>query len=82
MRADHCFLRIAYDVAAGAKWDTRFARPAWRTMPEAVLHAALEVIARIDRDGRQALVELNAISLAMRGIGTAAARGDAADDAV
>ena len=67
IRADHCFLRIAYDNAVGAKWDTLHGRPAWRTLPEPDLAAALAVTTRIDREGLPALTELNAASLAWRG---------------
>ncbi len=66
IRADHCFLRIAYDAAAGAKWDTIFARPAWASLPLDRLAAALTVLHRIEREGRAALDPLNAASLAFR----------------
>ncbi|MBV8971200.1 MAG: GCN5-related N-acetyltransferase [Sphingomonadaceae bacterium] len=66
VRADHCFLRIAYDAAAGAKWDTVYARPAWASLPEARLAAALAVLERIEAEGRAALDPLNAASLAFR----------------
>ncbi len=66
LRADHCFLRVAYDAAVGAKWDTAFARPAWRSLPLDRLDAALAVLQRIEREGPAALVTLNAASLAFR----------------
>jgi hypothetical protein len=67
VRADHCFLRIAYDNAVGAKWDTLHAKPAWRSLPERDFAAALETTGRIEIDGLPALVELNAASLRWRG---------------
>lgn len=67
IRADHCFLRIAYDNAVGAKWDTLHAKPAWRSLPETDLAAALTVAERIEQDGLPALNALNAASLAWRG---------------
>ena len=67
IRADHCFLRIAYDSAVGAKWDTLHAKPAWRSLPERDLAAALAIAGRIESDGLPALVELNAASLRWRG---------------
>ncbi len=66
IRADHCFLRIAYDAAAGAKWDAVFARPAWRSLPTDRLAAAVAVLDRIDHEGPAALTPLNAASLAFR----------------
>lgn len=67
IRADHCFLRIAYDHAAGAKWDSVFAKPAWRTLPLDRLAAAVAVAERIEREGRACLIALNAGSLTFRG---------------
>ncbi len=66
IRADHCFLRIAYDTAVGAKWDTLHPRPAWRSLPLDRLAAAVAVLARLDDEGRRALDPLNAASLAFR----------------
>lgn len=66
VRADHCFLRIAYDTAVGAKWDTVHARPGWASLPLDRLAAAVAVVARIDAEGRAALDPLNAASLAFR----------------
>ncbi len=63
VRADHCFLRIAYDAAAGAKWDSRYPHPAWASLPLDQLEA---VLARIAAEGRTALDPLNAASLAFR----------------
>ena len=66
IRADHCFLRIAYDTAVGAKWDTVVAPPAWRTLSPTGLAAAVAVLARVEAEGRAALEPLNAASLAFR----------------
>ena len=66
IRADHCFLRIAYDNAVGAKWDTVHARPAYASLPLDRLAAAVDLLARIEADGRAALEPLNAASLAYR----------------
>ncbi len=66
VRADHCFLRIAYDTAAEGKWDTLYARPAWRSLPLDRLASAVHVLNSIERDGLPALVRLNAASLAVR----------------
>ena len=66
IRADHCFLRIAYDVAVGAKWDTLHARPAWLTLPLDTLVAAVSVSERIEAGGREMLVDLNRRSLEFR----------------
>ena len=66
IRADHCFLRIAYDDAVGARWDSVHPRPGWRSLPLDRLAAALATLHRIERDERSALVPLDAASLAMR----------------
>lgn len=66
IRADHCFLRIAYDNAAGAKWDTVVKPPAWRNLPVDRLAAALSVLDRIEAGGRSRLGPANAASLAWR----------------
>ena len=66
IRADHCFLRIAYDTVTGGKWDTLYARPAWRSLPLDRLGSAVDVLGSIERDGLPALLRLNAASLAVR----------------
>ena len=66
IRADHCFLRIAYDVAVGAKWNTVVARPAWASLSLEALRAAIVVLDTIERDGCPALHLLNDASLAFR----------------
>lgn len=64
IRADHCFLRIAYDNAVGAKWDTMVQPPAWRNLPEEELEAAVAVLETIG--GVPTLRRLNEVSLALR----------------
>ncbi len=66
VRADHCFLRIAYDDAVGAKWDTVVRPPAYANLPLDRLAAAVATLERIDRDGLVALRPLDAASLAFR----------------
>lgn len=66
IRADHCFLRIAYDAATGAKWDTVYRRPAYASLPVERLAAAVAALNRIEAEGRPALDALNAASLAFR----------------
>ena len=67
VRADHCFLRIAYDNAVGAKWDTLVAKPAWSNLTLKALEAAIATLVRIGAEGRPALDELNSRSLGWRG---------------
>lgn len=67
IRADHCFLRIAYDNAVGAKWDTVHAPPAWRSLPLDMLAEAVAVAHRIEAGGVPTLRTLNAVSLRLRG---------------
>ncbi len=64
--ADHCFLRIAYDTATGAKWDTVYPRPGYASLPVDRLATAIAVLDRIEAEGRPALDALNAASLAFR----------------
>ena len=64
IRADHCFLRIAYDNAVGAKWDTVVHPPAWRNLPLDRLAAALDLLEAM-HDLPQ-LTGLNETSLALR----------------
>ena len=66
IRADHCFKRIAFDTAVGAKWDTVHSRPAYSSLPIDTLAAAVAVLELIERDGRDALGPFNAASLAFR----------------
>ena len=66
LRNDHCFLRVAYDNAVGAKWDTVYARPAWRSLPLDRLMAAVGFVEAIEHEGVERLLELNAISLGVR----------------
>ena len=66
IRADHCFLRIAYDNAVGARWDLVHARPGWRSLPLDALAAAVAVLGGLERDGLPALRRGNAVSLGFR----------------
>lgn len=63
--ADHCFLRIAYDNAVGAKWGTVVRPPAWRNLPPDALAEALRLLGTMDDPAT--LRRLNARSLALRG---------------
>ena len=65
IRRDHCFLRVAYDNAAGARWDTVVRPPAWRNLPEPVLEEALRLLGEMRDPGT--LRRLNDRSLALRG---------------
>ncbi len=65
IRRDHCFLRVAYDNAVGAKWDTIVAPPAWRNLPEPVLVKALWLLGEMG--DLAVLRHLNDRSLALRG---------------
>lgn len=63
--ADHCFLRIAYDNAVGAKWDTVVRPPAWRNLPPEALTEALRLLEAMH--DAATLRHLNDRSLALRG---------------
>ena len=65
IRRDHCFLRVAYDTACGAKWDTVVKPPAWRNLPIEALAEALRLLGTM-RD-LPTLRTLNDHSLALRG---------------
>lgn len=64
IRADHCFLRIAYDNAVGAKWDTVVKPPAWRNLPQNGLADALNLLEAMHDLPK--LYGLNETSLALR----------------
>ena len=66
IRNDHCFLRIAYDNACGAKWDSVVKPPAWRNLPLDRMAAAAAVLEGIEAGGRAALDAGNSASLAWR----------------
>lgn len=57
VRFDHCFKRIAYDVAVEARWDTVVPRPFYA-------HASREQIARA-LDALQAMAETPAVAQAL-----------------
>ncbi len=65
VRADHCFLRIAYDNAAGASWRAVERPPAWRNLPEPMLAEALRLLGLMHDPAL--LKRLNDRSLALRG---------------
>ena len=65
VHADHCFLRIAYDNAAGARWDTVVRPPAWRNLPPDVLAVAVRLLDEMADPAT--LRRLNDRSLALRG---------------
>ncbi len=65
IRRDHCFLRVAYDNAAGLRWDILVRPPAWRNLPEDVLAEALRLLRAMDDPAT--LRRLNDHSLALRG---------------
>jgi len=44
IRSDHCFKRIAYDVAVGAKWDTEVTPPFSKNTPPAQLRRAVTIL--------------------------------------
>ncbi|QXQ05412.1 GCN5-related N-acetyltransferase [Sphingosinicellaceae bacterium] len=65
IRHDHCFLRVAYDNACGAKWDTVVRPPAKRNLPVEALAEALRLLETMADAGT--LRALNNCSLALRG---------------
>ena len=65
IRRDHCFLRVAYDNACGAKWDTVVRPPAWRNLPVEALAEALRLLGTMH--DLPTLRALNDRSLALRG---------------
>lgn len=66
--ADHCFRRVAYDVALGAEWDTKIERPFVDNASWFQLARAVRVAAWMVREGRPAVVCCNDESLRLRGI--------------
>jgi hypothetical protein len=66
IRADHCFGRVILDAVCGRPWREVLVPPAWRSMSENDLRAAIalgEAVLNGDAD----LHALDARSLAMRG---------------
>jgi len=65
VRFDHCFKRIAYDVAVGARWDTEVPPPFCGNATPAQLRRAIDVLrAMAGNPGRAA--EYNRYSLRCR----------------
>ena len=65
VRFDHCFKRIAYDVAVGAKWDTEVASPFYEHASREQIRRAVDVLRQMAEDpGRAA--EYNRRSLRCR----------------
>jgi hypothetical protein len=54
VRFDHCFKRIAYDVAVGAKWDTEVPRPFYEHASSEQLRRAVRVLREMAADPDQA----------------------------
>ena len=50
VRFDHCFKRIAYDVAVGAKWDTAVPPPFYKHAPPAQLRRAVTILREMVAD--------------------------------
>ncbi|WP_259220727.1 hypothetical protein [Salinibacter ruber] len=65
VRFDHCFKRIAYDVAVGAKWDTDVTPPFCANATPAQLRRAIDVLRAMARDPDRAH-EYNRYSLRCR----------------
>lgn len=65
VRFDHCFKRIAYDYAAGEKWDQAVDRPFYKNASIEQLQTALEALERMEEDPGAAEV-LNDQSLSYR----------------
>ena len=65
VRFDHCFKRIAYDVAVGARWDTEVQRPFYRHASDAQIRDAIETLNAM-RDDPARADELNRRSLQYR----------------
>ncbi len=65
VRFDHCFKRIAYDVAVGTKWDTDVTPPFCANATPAQLRRAIDVLRAMARDPDRAH-EYNRYSLRCR----------------
>lgn len=67
IRLDHCFQRVFLDHAFGGCWSAAHGgRPAYRTVPDARLEAAVDLAERVVAGGAD-LAMLNAKSLRWRG---------------
>lgn len=67
VRFDHCFKRIAYDMAVGAKWDTEVVRPFYRHATPEQIRRAVKVLREMAADSDRA-AEYNRRSLRYRGV--------------
>jgi hypothetical protein len=65
IRLDHCFGRVILDAVCGAPWRQVVRPPAWRSLSDEQLEAAI-ALADAVLDGRADLVALNRASLAGR----------------
>ncbi|WP_158666547.1 GCN5-related N-acetyltransferase [Salinibacter altiplanensis] len=68
VRFDHCFKRIAYDMAVGAKWDAEVARPFYEHASREQVRRAVDVLRKMARDPARA-AEYNRRSLRYRTAG-------------
>ena len=65
VRFDHCFERIAYDVAVGAKWDTEVTPPFHEHATREQIRRAVDVLREMARNPERA-AEYNCRSLRYR----------------
>lgn len=65
---DHCFRRIAYDVACGCEWTETIDRPFVEHAPAAELERAYRVAAWMARGGPATVRSCNDASLEHRGV--------------
>ena len=68
VRFDHCFKRIAYDVAVGAKWDTEVTPPFYAHATPKQIRRAVDVLQEMAEDPNRA-AEYNRHSLRYRDAG-------------
>lgn len=54
VRYDHCFKRIAYDVAVGAQWDTDVTPPLYKNASPEQMRRAVEVLREMLADPERA----------------------------
>jgi hypothetical protein len=62
VRFDHCFKRIAYDVAVGGQWDTDVTPPFYQNAPLTQVRRAVRVLREMGADSDRAF-ECNRRSL-------------------
>ena len=68
VRFDHCFKRIAYDVAVGTTWDTEVTPPFYANATPAQVRRAVAVLREMAQDPDRA-AEYNRRSLRYRDAG-------------